>query len=114
MGEILNEYFASVFTQVKDMEDNTICVEHANMLGHFEIEKEVVVDLLKNIKVDKSPGPDATSEAPDDWRVVNVVPLLKKENRDNPGNYRPEVTKVINERRAVDVVYMGFNKAFDK
>eukprot|EP00061_Rhincodon_typus_P013570 g40018.t1 len=42
----------------KDIEDGEICVENANRLGHFEIKKEVVLDLLKNIRVDKSPGPD--------------------------------------------------------
>eukprot|EP00061_Rhincodon_typus_P009965 g33867.t1 len=54
VGEILNEYSALVFTQEKDMEDSEICVEHANTLEHFEIKKEVVLDLLKSIKVDKS------------------------------------------------------------
>eukprot|EP00061_Rhincodon_typus_P010512 g34857.t1 len=58
VGEILNEYFASVFSQEKDMEDSEICVEHANMLGHLEIVKEVMLGLLKSIEVDKSPGPD--------------------------------------------------------
>eukprot|EP00061_Rhincodon_typus_P004368 g22413.t1 len=102
----------------KDMEDGEICVEHANMLGHFEIKKEVVLDLLKSIKVDKSPGPDGICPShwrgPGDWQVANVVPLLKKGNRDNPGNCRSELTKVIDEDRSVDVVYMDFSEAFDK
>eukprot|EP00061_Rhincodon_typus_P016345 g44518.t1 len=72
--EILNEYFALVFTQEKDIEDSEICVEHANMLRHFGIKKEVVFGLLKSIKL----------------------------------------KKVINEDRAVDVVYMEFSKAFKK
>eukprot|EP00061_Rhincodon_typus_P005156 g24348.t1 len=29
------------------------------------------------------------SEVPEDWRIADVVPLFKKCNRDNPGNYRP-------------------------
>eukprot|EP00061_Rhincodon_typus_P004406 g22496.t1 len=121
MGEILSEYFASVFTQEK-------------------INKEVVLCPLESIKVDKSPRPDgiyprllreareeiagglyqdlvsslATGEVPEEWRVVNAVPLFKKVARDNPGNYRPEVTKVIDEGRAVDIAYMDFSKAFDK
>eukprot|EP00061_Rhincodon_typus_P010608 g35031.t1 len=137
--QILNEYFALVFTEEKDMEDSEICVEHANMLGHFEIKKEVVLGLLKSTKVTKFPGPDgicpgllreareeiagalikmfvsslATREVLEDWRVANVVSLFKKEKRDNPGNYRPEVTKVINEDRAVDVAYKNFSKAFE-
>eukprot|EP00061_Rhincodon_typus_P014236 g41142.t1 len=96
------------------MENSEICVEHANMLGHFEIKKEVVLDLLKCIKADKSPEPDgiypmllreareeiaealikvfvsspATGEVPENWRVAHVVPLFKKEIKDDLGNYR--------------------------
>eukprot|EP00061_Rhincodon_typus_P012384 g38084.t1 len=96
------------------MEGTGICVEHANVVGHFEIKKEVMFGLLKSIKVDKTPGPDgiyprllkeasevivgaltkifvsllATGEVPEDWQATNVVPLFKKGNRDNPGNYR--------------------------
>eukprot|EP00061_Rhincodon_typus_P011983 g37388.t1 len=84
------------------------------MLEHSEIKKEVVLDLLKSIKIDKFPGPGAKGEVPDDWRVANVVPLFKKGNRDNPRNNRPVVKKVINEGRAVDVACMDFSKAFDK
>eukprot|EP00061_Rhincodon_typus_P004277 g22194.t1 len=97
------------------MEDGGICVEHANTLEHFEVKKEVVLGLLKTIKVDKSLGPDgiyprllkevreeivgaltkilvstlATEEVPEDWQIANAVPLMKKGNRDNLGNYRP-------------------------
>eukprot|EP00061_Rhincodon_typus_P018373 g47525.t1 len=97
------------------MEDSEICVEHANILRYFEIKKEVVLGILKSIKLDKFLGPKgiyprllteereeivgtltkifvsslATGEIPEDWRVANVVPVFKKGNRDNPGNYRP-------------------------
>eukprot|EP00061_Rhincodon_typus_P015872 g43792.t1 len=83
--------------------------------GIVEIKKEVVLFLLKSIKVDKSPRPNGIclSQVPEHCRVANVVPLFKNVNRDNPRNYRP-VTKVIHEGRAVDVVYMDFRKAFDK
>eukprot|EP00061_Rhincodon_typus_P003901 g21251.t1 len=43
VGEILNEYIASVFTQEKDMEDGKICVEHADVPGNFEIKNEMVL-----------------------------------------------------------------------
>eukprot|EP00061_Rhincodon_typus_P002211 g16901.t1 len=43
----------------KDMEDSEISVEHAHILEHFQIKNEVVLDLLKTIKVDKPPGPDS-------------------------------------------------------
>eukprot|EP00061_Rhincodon_typus_P012509 g38289.t1 len=42
----------------KHMEDSEIRVEHADMLGHFEIKKKVMLGLLKSIAVDKFPGPD--------------------------------------------------------
>eukprot|EP00061_Rhincodon_typus_P016310 g44459.t1 len=45
----------------KDMEDSA-SVEDANMLGHFEIKKEVVLGLWKSMKVDKLPGPDVFLE----------------------------------------------------
>eukprot|EP00061_Rhincodon_typus_P017447 g46148.t1 len=98
----------------KDMEGCEFCVEHANMLGHFEIKEEVVLDLLKSIKVDKSLVPRdiyprllreareeiagvlikifvsslATGDVPECCRVANIVPLFKKGSRDNPGNNR--------------------------
>eukprot|EP00061_Rhincodon_typus_P016056 g44072.t1 len=65
-------------------------------------------------------------EVPEDWRVADVVPLFKKGCKEKPGNYRPvsltsvvdklfkEVTKSIDEYRAVDVIDMDFRKAFDR
>eukprot|EP00061_Rhincodon_typus_P012903 g38943.t1 len=90
-------------------------------MGHFEIKKEVVLDLLKSIKVNKAPGPNvfyprllreareeiaraltkifvsslATGEFPKDWQVANVVPLFKKGNRDNSGNQSPHYRKDV-------------------
>eukprot|EP00061_Rhincodon_typus_P010113 g34149.t1 len=75
---------------------------------------EEVLGVLKNIKVDKYPVPDgiyprilrearkeiagalrkifvsslATGEVPENWRIVNIVPLFKKGGRDIPANYR--------------------------
>ena len=74
-----------------------------------------MLEVLKRIKVDKSPGPDevyprtlweareeiagplaeifessiVTGEVPEDWRVANIVPLFKKGCRKKPGNDRP-------------------------
>ena len=30
-----------------------------------------------------------SGEVPVDWKVANIVPVFKKGNRDDPGNYRP-------------------------
>ncbi|KAJ7405017.1 RNA-directed DNA polymerase from mobile element jockey [Willisornis vidua] len=36
------------------------------------------------------------SEVPADWKLVNVVPVFKKDKKEDPGNYRPvSVTSVI-------------------
>eukprot|EP00061_Rhincodon_typus_P002217 g16912.t1 len=108
--EILNVYFELACTQEKDMEDNKNSVEHAKMLAHFEIKKEVTLDLLKSTKVDKSPEPKdiysrllretrqeitgaltkivVPSLIPGEVPEVANVPLFKKGNRNNPGNYR--------------------------
>ena len=121
MDEDLNEYFASVFTKEKDVVDGECRKEDGDILGHVEIKKEVL-EVSKNIKVDKSPGPDrvyprilreakeeiaealakifvsclATGEVPKDWGIANIVPLFKKGRRDNLGNYRPvSLTSVV-------------------
>jgi len=103
-------------------------------------------------------------EAPDDWRIASVVPIYKKCQKEDPGNYRPvsltlvpgkvmeqiilstltgqvkdsqgirpsqhgfvkgrssltnlisfyeQVTHLVDEGKAVDVVYLDFSKAFD-
>eukprot|EP00061_Rhincodon_typus_P003200 g19519.t1 len=114
VGEILNEYFVSVFTE-NDMNNVEVRNECVNTLENVNILKEEVLGILNCIKIGKSPGPDGTyprllrevreeiagaladmfisslttDEVPEDWRLANVVPLFKKRCRDNPGNYRP-------------------------
>ena len=76
---------------------------------------EEVKEQLGNLRVDKAPGPDnmhprvlrevaeqvsemltdifnsslESGQVPEDWRVANVTPLLKKGSREELGNYRP-------------------------
>eukprot|EP00061_Rhincodon_typus_P003592 g20467.t1 len=120
------------------MEGSEINVEHANM--HFEIKREVVFSFLKSIEVDKSPWPYgiyprllrgarkeiagaltmifvslvATGQVLEDWRAANIVPLFKKGNRDNLGNYRPlSLTLVVGkllERIQRDRIYKHLEK----
>eukprot|EP00061_Rhincodon_typus_P012584 g38412.t1 len=102
--------------------DNLVIFSHswkAHMVHLAELfegqwKSKLVTNLAKTefVKTIFASSP-ATGEIPEDWRVTNV-PLFKKGNSDNSGNYRLEVTKVINEDGAVDVVYVDFNKAFDK
>eukprot|EP00061_Rhincodon_typus_P003667 g20667.t1 len=120
--EILNKYFVLVFTKEKDMSDIEVRDEFVNTVENVNVLKEEFLGILNCIKVDKSPGPDGmyprllreareeivgaltdiftspltTGEVPEDWRLANVVPLFKKGNRDNPGNYRPvSLTSVV-------------------
>ncbi|KAK4832580.1 hypothetical protein QYF61_024371 [Mycteria americana] len=80
-----------------------------------------------------------TGEVLVDWRLANVTPTHKKGRKEDPGNYRPvsltsvpgkvteqiilsaitwhvqdnQVTHLVDEGKAVDVVYLDFSKAFD-
>ncbi|KAK4826877.1 hypothetical protein QYF61_011996 [Mycteria americana] len=98
----------------------------------------MVSDLLHHLDTHKSMGPDEihprvlkelaevltkrlsiiyqqswlTGEVPADWRLANVMPIYKKGRKEDPGNYRP-VTHLVDEGKAVDVVYLDFSKAFD-
>ncbi|KFQ34065.1 hypothetical protein N332_01536, partial [Mesitornis unicolor] len=79
------------------------------------IHEEVVRDLLHLLDIHKSMGPDGihprvlrelaevltkplsiiyqqswlTGEVPVDWRLANVMPIYKKDQKEDPGNYRP-------------------------
>ncbi|KAK4817892.1 LOW QUALITY PROTEIN: hypothetical protein QYF61_002061 [Mycteria americana] len=75
-----------------------------------------------------------TGEVPDDWRLASVTPIQRKGWKEDPRNYRPvsltsvpgkimerfilsalnrHVTCLVDEGKAVDVVYLDFSKAFD-
>ncbi|KAK4807101.1 hypothetical protein QYF61_018442 [Mycteria americana] len=79
-----------------------------------------------------------TWEVPVDWRLANVTPIFKKGQKEDPGNYRPvsltsvpgkvmeqlilraitwhvqdtQMTCLVHEGKALDVVYLDFSKAF--
>ena len=75
------------------------------------ITKENVVEQLKRLKTDKSPGMDElhhkflhevreeieevsfnksmqTGDVPQEWRDALIIPLFKNENRSDPCNYK--------------------------
>ncbi|NXO83561.1 PO11 protein, partial [Sitta europaea] len=192
-AEVLNAFFTSVFSgKTACPQDN--CppgqvdgIREQN--GPPVIHEEAVRELLRCLDVHKSMGPDGihprvmrelanelenplfiyqqfwlTGEVPDDWKLANVTPIYKKDEKEDPGTYRPvslpsvpskvmeqfilsvitqhlqdgqgirpsqhgfrrgrscltnqvsfydQVTLLVDEERAVDVVYMDFSKAFD-
>eukprot|EP00061_Rhincodon_typus_P006250 g26696.t1 len=95
--EVLNEYFASVFTSETDFVVCKDIVKQADVIEQVVVKKEDVIEILKNLRIDKSPGPDrmyprllqearekfaaplvmifasslSTGVVPDDWRVAN-------------------------------------------
>jgi len=58
IGEALNEYFSSVFTNERghDVEEDSVI--QAGRLEEVDIQKEDVLAILKSLRIDKSPGPD--------------------------------------------------------
>ncbi|KAK4822019.1 hypothetical protein QYF61_006867, partial [Mycteria americana] len=173
-AEVLNAFFASVFnsrancslaTQPLELEDRD-----GDQNGAPIIQGEMVSDLLHHLDIHKSMGPDEihprvlkeladvltkplsiiyqqswlTGEVPVDWKLANVMPIYKKGQKEDPGNYRPasltlvlgkvmehitlsaitscltnlisfydKVTCLVDEGKAVHVVYLDFSKAFD-
>src|SRR6218665_3513513 len=117
-AEVLNKYFSSVFT-LEDLgnipEPKQTCLSSENGLTWIIFTKENVVEQLKRLKTDKSPGIDELhpkflhevreeigevlaqifnksnqmGDVPQEWRDALIVALFKKGNRSDPGNYRP-------------------------
>ncbi|XP_059805904.1 uncharacterized protein LOC132380941 [Hypanus sabinus] len=120
--EVLNEYFSSVFTNERELDEGEDNMSEVDVLEHVDIKGEEVSELLKYIRTGKSPRPDglfprllheareeiaeplarifvsslSTGMVLEDWKEVNVVPMFKKGSRDSPGNNRPvSLTSVV-------------------
>ncbi|KAK1212035.1 LIN1 transcriptase, partial [Pygoscelis papua] len=119
MAEVLNAFFASVFSRQTSYPQGTRPPELEDRDGEQDeppiIQEEAVNDLLCHLDAHKSMGPDGihprvlrelaeelakplsiiyqqswlTGEVPDDWRLANVTPIYKKGRKEDPGNYRP-------------------------
>ena len=114
MASILNEFFASVFTVESDSAPTLEEVTSAR-IEDISITEEMIENMIGKLKVGKATGPDgiparviketareisvplriifdssfSRGEVPKDWRRANVVPIFKKGEKSNPGNYRP-------------------------
>ena len=123
-ADILNDYFASVFTVEEDRGEEATPYEMtvAAQLFLVDITEEDVMRVIDKLKICKSPGPDKiyprilkevkeaiskllcaifnlslrTGKVVSEWKLANVTPLFKKGDKSNPGNYRPiSLTSVV-------------------
>ena len=111
----LNTYFATVFTADSNEALPVFPKRSVDVLDSVEFEEEAILDILKNLKVDKAPGPDGIQPrvlselksglvtplrlifeksleekyVPKDWKEATIVPIFKKGRKDSPDNYRP-------------------------
>ena len=122
--EILNKYFASVFTEEGEGELPSFnkFTDTMTMLNDVTISTDDMCKTLKSLKVSKSPGPDEihprilkelaeelchpltllfnkslnAGKIPTKWKVAEVRPIFKKGSKVSAGNYRPvSLTSVV-------------------
>ena len=125
MSNILNTFFASVFT-TEDTCDipvpSAVQVDNNNFLTDISITENDVLKCIDRLKPNTSPGPDTISSRvlkeaknefikplteifnkslqlgilPDDWKLANVTPIFKKGSKSLPSNYRPiSLTSIV-------------------
>ena len=122
-ADILNKYFASVFMREDLASMPTLDNKHEDpQLRDIIIDEEIVKKKLLKLNSTKSAGPGGfhprvlaetagliakplsiifrksldEGNLPMDWKVATVIPIHKKGNKKQPGNYRPvSLTSVV-------------------
>ncbi|KAJ7411482.1 hypothetical protein WISP_102501 [Willisornis vidua] len=82
---------------------------------HPGVIRELAEELTKLLSIiDQQPW--LSGVVPDDWKLASVMPIQKTGQKEDPRNYRPVsltlVTILVDEGKAVYVVYLDFSKAF--
>ena len=117
MAIILNEYFASVFTDENNSSNLSTPRMYNNntYLNTCVFHENDILNAINILKTNKTIGPDqipprilkeaknelvkplciifnksiSTAKVPRDWNLANVTSTFKKGNKSHPGNYRP-------------------------
>ncbi|CAM4544601.1 unnamed protein product [Caretta caretta] len=152
-ANVFNAFFASVFTNKVSSQNTALGSTAWGGGDQPSVEKEVVRDYLEKLDEHKSMGSDAlqprvrkeladviaeplaiifenswrSREVPDDWKKANAVPIFKKGEEEDPGNYRPvsltsvpgnikeqvfkeSILKHLHERKVIRNSQHGFTK----
>ena len=114
-AEVLNEWYASVFTKGGGESPKKEPVDGTKELSEVTITEERVKGLIEKMKEKSAPGPDGITnklmkelvreiakpltkifrksmdeaKIPDDWRKSNITPIYKGGSKATPANYRP-------------------------
>ena len=113
--ELLNSYFSGVFTSKNLTLPGILDFNYEQPLSVVNVTNEIVYNKLINLKSSKSVGPDGIHPKvlketaaqlcapltiffnrslneellPEDWKRANVIPIFKKGEISDPGNYQP-------------------------
>ena len=122
--ECLNKFFKSMFIVEKDLNFPEVIHVPNNYknLDSAKISQKEILDLLKNLDIKKSTGPDGIpgrileelkeeiisplhlifnkslneGEVPSDWKLANVTPIFKGGGKSDPKNHRPiSITSIV-------------------
>ena len=112
-------------------------LDAAEKMSKITFSEDGITKLLRNIKSDKSPGPEdiparvlkevavsvapflkivfekslSEGRVPNDWKIANVTPIFKSGEKDDPSNYRPISLTSLNGKVMEHIIVsslMGF------